>query len=79
MCAGVSGRTGRSNEPFNTVDNSLLHQSILRAAYRAPASVRAIADELCMAGAFAEDSVDVLSAAQLMGRMKNGAAYTVFP
>lgn len=73
-----SGVFGANMEPMTIVDDDVLGQNLLVAAYEAPISITDLARAIGVAAAYVEPVVDKLVREQLMKRMGDGRVYTDF-
>ncbi|MBR5871272.1 MAG: sigma-70 family RNA polymerase sigma factor [Clostridia bacterium] len=73
-----SGVFGANMEPMSIVDDDVLGQNLLIAAYEAPISVSDLARSVGVAAAYIEPVVEKLVNEELMMRMGDGRVYTDF-
>ena len=73
-----SGSCGANMEPMNLVDNDVLGQNLLIAAYEKPLSVVELARAIGVAAAYVEPVVEKLVREQLMKKTGDGRVYTDF-
>lgn len=73
-----SGRFGANMEPMNIVEDDVLAQNLLIAAYEKPISVTDLARAVGVAAAYVEPVVDKLVREELMRHMGDGRVYTDF-
>lgn len=75
LSIAIWGNQGISGEPFSFI-GTVIEQNILILAYKAPMSIRGIADALGMPCAFVEPLVERLVFGELMGKTAGGLVYT---
>ena len=73
-----SGSCGVNMEPMNLVENDVLGQNLLIAAYEKPLTVTELARAVGVAAAYVEPVVEKLVREQLMKRTGDGRVYTDF-
>lgn len=73
-----SGRFGANMEPMNIVEDDVLAQNLLIAAYEKPITVPELARAVGVAAAYVEPVVEKLVREELMRRMGDGRVYTDF-
>ena len=76
LSVSIFGEENRNGEPFSLVNNSLLAQNILVAAYEKPLGVSEIADSLGVPAPYVESELERLTAGELMGKTPGGFYYT---